>query len=600
MIAEELKVVIRAETAQAVRELKKTQQESSRTDGSFRRMAGTLVRTAAGFAAAAVSVRALVSTLRESIQLAGVQEQAERGLEAALRATGDTSAESAQMLKDLASELQGVTTFGDEATIAAAGLFTQVSGLSAELTARSLPAVQDFAAAMGMDLQQAASLVGRSIGSTTNALSRYGIQIEEGLEGTERMEAIIGQLDDRFGGFASAVAATSSGAMTQFQNALGDLKEVGGQSILEFFRPAIVSLTTFTQKLTEAWQEAQTLQDVLDADGQASDIEQLADAIAAQEAELERLYRRGTTAALKQAESGEIILQNLRDQRAALAAVARAEAMTRAARSESEQQAASAAERAAAAEQEELARLDRLRVARKARGIYLAQEAEEQRKLAEATAEAEQARARSFEDASTQIRATFAEESAARLASIGQQILAEEALAEKQRMLQEERVQVAQDTTQFLLDASADVLSGLFKNERAAAIVNRVSASFRAAINTAEAATKALTLGPILGPPAAAAVAALGAAQVAAINAQPLPAFEKGGSFITSGPQAIMVGDGQSPRERVTVEPLSGPYRGGGGGVTINISGVIGGREQVADWVAEGIRRGQARGKIRS
>ncbi|HMA77801.1 MAG TPA: hypothetical protein VKP88_01520, partial [Candidatus Paceibacterota bacterium] len=96
-------------------------------------------------------------------------------------------------------------------------------------------------------------------------------------------------------------------------------------------------------------------------------------------------------------------------------------------------------------------------------------------------------------------------------------------------------------------------------------------------------------------------VGALGAAQIAGIASQSPPAFEKGGSFVTNGPQMIQVGDGQSPRERVTVEPLSGPYSGGaGGGITINISGVIGGREQVADWVNEGIRRGRARGKIRS
>jgi len=56
----------------------------------------------------------------------------------------------------------------------------------------------------------------------------------------------------------------------------------------------------------------------------------------------------------------------------------------------------------------------------------------------------------------------------------------------------------------------------------------------------------------------AATVGVLGAAQTAMIAAQPIPAFAQGGSFITSGPQTIMVGDNPSGRERVTVEPLSG------------------------------------------
>jgi hypothetical protein len=116
----------------------------------------------------------------------------------------------------------------------------------------------------------------------------------------------------------------------------------------------------------------------------------------------------------------------------------------------------------------------------------------------------------------------------------------------------------------------------------------------QAVMDTASAVAQALPNIPL-----SIAVGALGAAQVAGIAAQQPPAFEKGGSFVTSGPQMIQVGDGQSPRERVTVEPLSGPYKGSSGGITINISGVIGGREQVADWVNEGIRRGRARGSIR-
>lgn len=132
-----------------------------------------------------------------------------------------------------------------------------------------------------------------------------------------------------------------------------------------------------------------------------------------------------------------------------------------------------------------------------------------------------------------------------------------------------------------------------FKRQQALNVANVIQ-------QTALAVVRAFAdLGPIAGPIAAAAIGSLGAAQLGIISQQQPPAFERGGSFVTSGPQAIMVGDGQSPRERVTVEPLSGPYRSGGGGVTINISGVIGDRERVAEWVNEGIRRGQARGAIR-
>jgi len=58
------------------------------------------------------------------------------------------------------------------------------------------------------------------------------------------------------------------------------------------------------------------------------------------------------------------------------------------------------------------------------------------------------------------------------------------------------------------------------------------------------------------GPGFAAFVAALGAAQLAAIAATPAPRFATGGSFITSGPRNIMVGE--SGAEKVTIQPLSG------------------------------------------
>ena len=74
--------------------------------------------------------------------------------------------------------------------------------------------------------------------------------------------------------------------------------------------------------------------------------------------------------------------------------------------------------------------------------------------------------------------------------------------------------------------------------------------------------------------------------QAGLIAAQAQPAFARGGSFITSGPQSIMVGDNPGGRERVDVTPLSSPNFDGpqGSEVTVNIMGnVIGTEEFVRD-----------------
>jgi len=52
---------------------------------------------------------------------------------------------------------------------------------------------------------------------------------------------------------------------------------------------------------------------------------------------------------------------------------------------------------------------------------------------------------------------------------------------------------------------------------------------------------------------------ALGAAQIALIKKQPIPAFATGGEFTTSGPTVAMFGDNPGGRELVQATPLSSP-----------------------------------------
>ena len=93
-----------------------------------------------------------------------------------------------------------------------------------------------------------------------------------------------------------------------------------------------------------------------------------------------------------------------------------------------------------------------------------------------------------------------------------------------------------------------------------------------------------------------AAVGAVTAASVAQINAQK---FAKGGDFVTSGPQMIMVGDNPGGKERVQVTPLSSPnFEGpqGGGNISINFTGNVMSQDFIEDeaipMIKEAIRRG--------
>lgn len=110
-----------------------------------------------------------------------------------------------------------------------------------------------------------------------------------------------------------------------------------------------------------------------------------------------------------------------------------------------------------------------------------------------------------------------------------------------------------EEATQEQREIMENRIEQRFKSQRRRAFqIDKVAKITQGGMDIASAYIKALNKGPAF----AAFVAALGAAQLAAIAATPAPRFATGGSFITSGPRNIMVGE--SGAEKVTIQPLSG------------------------------------------
>lgn len=166
------------------------------------------------------------------VVLADKQIQAEAALTNAIRATGREAEISVDALKDFTSELQNVTTFGDEAQLSALALTQQLANLDQAGLQAVLPGMLDFSAAMGVDLQTAASLFGKTLGSSTNALTRYGIELDTAASPTEKLAQLTKALEERFGGAAEAAAAAGLGPFRQMKNAAGDLAEQFGTILL--------------------------------------------------------------------------------------------------------------------------------------------------------------------------------------------------------------------------------------------------------------------------------------------------------------------------------------------------------------------------------
>lgn len=157
--------------------------------------------------------------------------------ETKLRTSLKGNEEAFKSLKKQAQELQKVTLFGDEATMEAQGFLAQL-GLNEQAILKLTPLIQDFASAQNIQLSDAAKLVAKSVGSSTNALSRYGIQIEGEVGSTERLNSAVNALSTAFGGQAQALSKEGLGPLVQMQNRLGDIAEEIGEKLI----PIIIRL----------------------------------------------------------------------------------------------------------------------------------------------------------------------------------------------------------------------------------------------------------------------------------------------------------------------------------------------------------------------
>ena len=198
---------------------KKSQKQIKGVGGAL----GGMAKQAGIAAAAYFGTRALLNGIKSSIDLFGRQELAEKKLQAALGRT------SPALLKQ-ARALQQVSMFGDEVVMEAQAMIASFVKDEKAIKAATI-ATLDLAAAKGFDLVAAADLVSKTLGSSTNALTRYGIEVTGAVGSTERLTSLTENIATVFGGQATEQADTYAGSMAQLSNAFGDLQEDIGEKL---------------------------------------------------------------------------------------------------------------------------------------------------------------------------------------------------------------------------------------------------------------------------------------------------------------------------------------------------------------------------------
>jgi hypothetical protein len=200
-------------------------------------------------------------------KLAEEQAKAEAKLSSVFKSMNAGAWTSEKALKDMATGLQAVTTYGDEAIITAQsillsfGNITNQMGEGNDVFNRATKATLDLSAALDQDLKSSVVQIGKALNDPiqgVTALRRVGVSFTESqmdmirtlVESGDILGAqtlILAELERQFGGTAEAIAQTAGGKMRQAINYLKDSGEVLGQALT----PVIIDLADWVKKLAD-------------------------------------------------------------------------------------------------------------------------------------------------------------------------------------------------------------------------------------------------------------------------------------------------------------------------------------------------------------
>lgn len=185
--------------------------------------------------------RTVASAVTQALGALETQIQAEARLESVIRSTGGAAGFTAGQLKQMAKELQAVTNFGDETTIAAQAMLATFVNIKGDQFQGAIKAAQDMSTVYEQDLKSSIIQIGKALNDPIKgitALSRVGVQftkeqraeianlVNAGKEAAAQ-QVILNELQVEFGGAAEAAASP----FVQLGNRIGDVWERIGAAI---------------------------------------------------------------------------------------------------------------------------------------------------------------------------------------------------------------------------------------------------------------------------------------------------------------------------------------------------------------------------------
>ena len=212
-------------------------------DNKFNKLSKRTVSLKRALLGLGLSFGGLTLFVKNSIEKFGIQERAQARLAAGLSNVQNVTDETMKSLTGYASELQRVTTFGDETIISTMGMLSTFQ-LNEQQIKELTPRILDMTAALEksngtqQDMEAVSIAVGKAMTLGVGSLTRYGVVINDAdkeafqfADTQEKLNIITRNLDANFKGVAEAVGQTATGSMKRFKNMMGDIMEQIGRGV---------------------------------------------------------------------------------------------------------------------------------------------------------------------------------------------------------------------------------------------------------------------------------------------------------------------------------------------------------------------------------
>lgn len=196
---------------------------------------------AGGLALGAVKAfgQAVLGSFSTMVEEAIKAEESVNNLNIALKSTGRFSAETSKDIQEFADSIESTTVYGGDLVLNAAALIQSMSDLDKNGLKKATKAAVELASTFNMDLNSAATLIGKAAEGNTAAFGKMGISIQKGATDAETFANTLAALEKQQG-TAEAKTNTFNGSLEQASNKFGQMLEAAGLFVTN--SPLLISM----------------------------------------------------------------------------------------------------------------------------------------------------------------------------------------------------------------------------------------------------------------------------------------------------------------------------------------------------------------------